>query len=233
MERSIHHQLKRHYADGDENTEVTVGSFRIDAVRDNELIEIQCASLSAIRDKTRRLVKRHQLRIVKPIVARKRLTKVTKVGGLPLSSRMSPKTGDLLDVFEELIYFTRVFPHPNLVLEVPLVQVEEYRAPPAKKRKRRQRWKKKFQVADVKLLSIDKTIELRTTGDLIKMLGWKRRPKQFNTADLAKATGRPRWSAQQIAYVLRNVGAIKQVDRDKNGIVYAIDRSKKTQKKVA
>ena len=233
MERSIHHQLKRFYADNDENTEVKIGSFRIDAIRNEELIEIQCASLSALRDKTRKLVECHQLRIVKPIIARKRLTKVAKVGGRPLSSRMSPKTGQAMDIFEELIYFTRVFPHPNLVLEVPLVQVEEYRAPPAAKRKRRQRWKKKFQVADVKLLSIDQTVELRTTGDLIKLLKWRRRPKHFNTADLAKAIQRPRWFAQQVAYVLRNVGAIKQVDRDKNGIVYAVERSRKTAKKAA
>ena len=48
MESSLHQQLKEHYADTGK-TEVRLGDYRIDAIRDGELIEIQCASLSAIR----------------------------------------------------------------------------------------------------------------------------------------------------------------------------------------
>ena len=49
METTLHRQLKQSYASSDGETEVTLGSFRIDAIRDDELIEIQCASLSALR----------------------------------------------------------------------------------------------------------------------------------------------------------------------------------------
>lgn len=231
MERTLHQQLKHLYADDESNTEVTIGSFRIDAIRDDELIEIQCASLSAIKDKTRRLLTRHKLRIVKPVIARKRISKVTEPGASPTSSRMSPKRGSVLDVFEELIYFTKIFPHPNLVIEVPLLQVEEFRAPPGKRRSRRQRWKKKFQVADVNLVSIDETHEFRTSNDLVKLLGWKRKPKRFNTADLATVIDRPRWVAQQIAYVLRNINAIKQIERKREGIVYGFTTKRRSPKK--
>ena len=119
METTLHQQLKRCYAQDDASTEVVMGRYRIDAIRDDELIEVQCASLSAIRDKCQNLLKRHQLRVVKPVIMRTRIAKSRKAGGPITSRRLSPKRGNPLDVFDELIYFTRVFPHPNLVIEVP------------------------------------------------------------------------------------------------------------------
>ena len=217
METTLHQQLKRCYADGVENTEVTLGQYRIDAIRDDELIEIQCASLSAIRDKSQKLLRRHKLRVVKPIVYRTRITKVKTKGGPVTSRRMSPKRGCVLELFEELIYFTRVFPHKNLTLEVPMVCVDKVRMP----RKGRRRWRQKdFKVVDVSLESIDETFEFRQPSDLLTLIPWKKRPASFDTSDIAKAIDRPRWVAQQIAYVLRHTGAINEVSRRKSGIIY-------------
>jgi hypothetical protein len=217
METTLHSQLKRCYADSVENTEVVMGRYRIDAIRDDELIEVQCASLSAIRDKSKNLLKRHKLRVVKPIIFRTRIAKVNSKAGPIQSRRMSPKKGDVLELFEELIYFTRVFPHPNLILEVPMVCVEQLRMP----RKSRKRWRQKdYRVADVRLESIDHTHEFHHASDLLKLIPWTKPPVSFDTADLAKAIDRPRWFAQQIAYVLRHTGAIAEVGRKRAGIVY-------------
>jgi hypothetical protein len=217
METTLHQQLKRCYADDDSNTEVVMGRYRIDAIRDGELIEVQCASLSAIRDKCQKLLQRHQLRIVKPIISRIRIAKIKKPGGPITSRRMSPKRGSILDLFDELIYFTRVFPHPNLTIEAPLVHVEQIRSPA---KKRRRRWHKEYKVEDVKLESIEGTIELREPADLLELIGLPADSGSFNTADIARATGRPRWVAQQIAYVLRKTGAIDACDRNRTGIIY-------------
>ena len=51
MESTLHQQLKRMYAKDESDREVSVDGFRIDAVSGGQLIEIQCASLSAIREK--------------------------------------------------------------------------------------------------------------------------------------------------------------------------------------
>jgi hypothetical protein len=219
METSLHQQLKRCYAQGDENTEVVLGNYRIDAIRDGELIEVQCASLSAIRDKCQDLLARHALRVVKPVIVRTRIAKVNKSGGPIVSSRMSPKRGDVLDVFDELIYFTRVFPHPNLVVEAPLIHVQEVRGPA--KAKRRRRWKKDYKVEDVTLEKIDGTLEFRVPADLLKLINLPASADPFNTADIAAAIKRPRSVAQHIAYVLRKTGAIDQSGRTKSGIVYS------------
>jgi hypothetical protein len=217
METTLHQQLKHSYADDESQTEVVMGRYRIDAIRDGELIEVQCASLSAIRDKCQDLLKRHQLRVVKPVVMRTRIAKVKKRGGLITSRRMSPKKGNVLDLFDELIYFTRVFPHPNLTIEVPLIHVEQVRAPATK---RRRRWTKDYQVQDVKLELTEGSIELRVAADLLDLIDLPSDANDFNTADLANSIDRPRWHAQQIAYVLRKTGAIDSTGRNRSGIIY-------------
>ncbi len=223
METTLHHQLKLGYADDPSQTEVVLGKYRIDAMRrcqetGDELIEVQCASLSAIRDKCRDLLGRHTLRVVKPVIIRTRILKLDHRDGPVKSRRLSPKVGSVLDLFDEMIYFTRVFPHANLTVEVPLLHVEESRVPRIGKRRRRRRGD--YDVVDVKLESIAGVIELKQASDLLGLLDLPEGISAFNTAELADAIDRPRCAPQQIAYVLRKTGAIDQTDRKKSGVVY-------------
>lgn len=194
-----------------------MGRYRIDAVRDDELVEIQCASLSAIRSKIRSLVHRHRVRVVKPIVLRTRIAKKKTAKGKVTSRRMSPKRGDLLDLFDDLIYFTRVFPHENLVLEIAMVHVEQTRVPC---RRHRRRWRQDYRVLDVQLERIDSTHELQSADDLRRLVGLDRSIESFTTEDIARITNRPRWFAQKIAYVLKHTAAIEPIGRTRAGIIY-------------
>jgi hypothetical protein len=219
METSLHRQLKAIYAGDDGLQEVVCDGYRIDAVRGGELIEIQHGSLAAIRDKTRRLLTKHRVRIVKPIVANKLLVKLDRRGGSELDRRRSPKRGKLLDVFDELVYFTRVFPHEQLTLEVVLVDVEELRYPGCGKRRRRRREGQDFQIEDQRLMGVVESKSFATAADLRKLLP-SRMPKQFHTAQLAERMKAPRWTAQRIAYCLREMGAVEIVGKQGNAIVY-------------
>lgn len=217
METTLHQQLKLHYAPDASQTEVVVGRYRIDAVRGDELIEIQCASLSAIQTKVKALLKRHCVRVVKPVVVRTRIAKKKTLKGKVTSRRMSPKRGDVLDLFDDLIYFTRVFPHENLVLEIASVHVEQTRVPG---RRHRRRWRQDYRVLDVQLERIDSTLELRSAEDLRRLVGLDAAEGSFTTGDIARMTGRPRWFAQKIAYVLKHTAAIEPVGRTRAGIHY-------------
>jgi hypothetical protein len=216
METTLHQQLKREYAGSPENTEVTVGRYRIDALRDDELIEIQFGSLSAIGDKCRRLLERHRLRVVKPVIIRTRIAKRKKPDGPIVSRRMSPSRGSIVDVFDDLIYFTRVFPDRNLTLEIVGVHVEQVRVP----RKGRRRWHRNYQVQDTLLEKVVQRHEIRQSADLLQLLAWPDVGDRFNTADLALAIDRPRWFAQKVAYVLRKTGAVETLSRTRSGVVY-------------
>jgi hypothetical protein len=217
METSLHRQLKSYYARSDEETEIRLGRFRIDVVRGDELIEIQHGPLAAIRRKTQLLLQRHRVRVVKPIVLRKHLVKRVGRGRRVVDRRISPKRGSLLELFHDLVHFIRVFPHPNLTLEVPLVAIEEWRYPGHGRR----RWRRArdHQVEDQKLLEITSIHRFSTAEDLATMLP-AGLPEPFQTQHLADALQIAPWFARQIAYSLRETGAIRMVGKSGNRLLY-------------
>ncbi|HUY87680.1 MAG TPA: hypothetical protein VMV10_02990 [Pirellulales bacterium] len=217
METSLHRELKRLYAVDAAQLEVRHGNFRIDVVNGDELVEIQHGSLAAIRDKARELLQTHRLRIVKPIVAGKLLVKRSRQGGPIVERRRSTKQGSLLGVFDELVYFTKVFPHPRLTLEIVLVEIEEWRYP-GHGRRRRYR-KNDFVVEDQKLCAVQDVHRLSTAADLRELIP-PGLPRPFHTGQLSQLLAAPRWTAQRVAYCLRETGAAKVVAKQGNALLY-------------
>ncbi|MHC4107911.1 MAG: hypothetical protein ACYSTY_07490 [Planctomycetota bacterium] len=217
METSLHRQLKEVYADQGALLEAPLGDYRIDVVCDGELIEIQHGSLAAIRDKVRGLLQSHRVLVVKPIVHRKRIVKQDAKGGRVISRRLSPKRGRAIDVFDEMIYFIRVFPHPNLTVEAPLVDVEEWRYPGHGRRRRRR--STDHVVEDQKLIAVHRILRFHDTGDLLRLIP-SELPSPFHTAHLAVAMNAPRWLAQRIAYCLREAGAVSKAGKQGNAWLY-------------
>ena len=223
METSLHRDLKRLYADPDNmQIEVRRGHYRIDAICGAELVEIQHGSLAAIRDKVRALLADHHVRVVKPIVASKLLVKRSCARGAVIHRRASPKRETLLALFDELVYFTKVFPHPRLTIEAVLVEIEEWRYPG---HGRRRRWRASdFVIEDQKLSAVLDSCRITSASDLRKLLP-SGLPARFQTADLAAALSAPRRVAQRIAYCLRETGAARQVDKTGNSLIYAWSRT--------
>jgi hypothetical protein len=219
METSLHRDLKALYAGDDAQFEVSLDGFRIDAVSGGRLVEIQHGSLATIRDKVRTLLETHRVVVVKPIVVQKLLVKRASKDGPVASRRTSPKRGTILDLFDELVHFTRVFPHPGLTLEVPLVDVEEWRYPG---HGRRRRWRADdHQVEDQKLVAVHHTYQFRTAADLVRLI-FCPLPKPFHTGQLAEALHTRRWVAQRIAYCLRKMGAVCAVGKLGNTRLYQL-----------
>jgi hypothetical protein len=220
MESTLHRQLKSLYTVKGAESEVKLGRYRIDVVDGQRLIEIQHAGLSAIRDKIARLLENHSVTVVKPIIERRYLVSLSKKNGKVVRRRLSPKRGNILDLFDELIHFTRVFPHPNLTIEVPLVDIEEFRFPG---HGRRRRWRKRdFVVQDRELLQLNGRHEFRQGRDLVKLVG-RRLPRPFDTAQLAKAMKVDRWFAQRVAYCFRKMGIAQQVGKRGNALLYELN----------
>ena len=230
METSLHRQLKAHYAPNEEAIEVQHEGFRIDAVLDSgELVEIQHASLGALRDKTRKLLSqtKNRLRIIKPVLARKRVTTLTDRDGEVKRSRMSPKRGTVVDIFEDLVHFSTVFPRARLTLEIALIEAEEVRLD----RKRPTRRGVRHRTIDQRLVEVIDSVELRTKNDLLELLPYTALPTEFDTAELGAAMDRPRWFAQKVAYCLRHTGVAKLVGKRGNSQLYRL--TKKRRKKSA
>ncbi|HUY32822.1 MAG TPA: hypothetical protein VMV69_08575 [Pirellulales bacterium] len=220
METSLHRELKQLYAGQAESgaqVEVRHGNYRIDAVAGDELVEIQHGSLAAIRDKVRVLLAKHAVRVVKPLVASKLLVKRARRHGPVVDRRLSPKRCTLLSLFDELVYFTKVFPHPRLTLEVVLVDVEEWRRPGHGRRRRYRA--NDFVVEDQKLIAIREVHSFRTAHDL-RLLVPNELPSPFHTGQLAEVIGVARCTAQRMAYCFREIGAVRQVGKLANAWLY-------------
>jgi hypothetical protein len=215
MESTLHRQLKALYAGPGAACEVRVAGYRIDAVVDGQLIEIQQASLSALRTKVAKLLERHTVRVVKPLCARKIIVRCERRSGRVISRRASPAKETLWDLFQDLVHFVGVFPHPQLTLEVVLAEVEEHRIDS------RRRWgRRQDRVTDRALVAIQSQHTFRTASDLLALLPTSL-PAEFTTAELATTLGLPRWWAQKVAYCLRRTGALATTRRGRAGWVYA------------
>ncbi len=120
-------------------------------------------------------------------------------------------------MFEELVHFTRVYPHRRLTLEVPLIEIEEHRYPGHGRR----RWRRDndHQVEDQHLLEILEVHRFQTAGDLCRMLP-PGLPRPFHTGQVAEGLGVERWVAQRMAYCLRQTGAIQTVGKIRGAWLY-------------
>lgn len=220
METTLHKDLKRLYAGHQARTEVRVGPYRIDAVRDDVLVEIQHAGLSSIRAKILRLLDQYDILVVKPIVREKVI--VRQIGRLKVIRRRSPKRGRIVDLFDELVHFVNIFPHPRLQIEVVLVDIEEHREMGVFRGRRRRR--PGFRVIDQRLTAVQDTFSIHTADDLLRLLP-ARLPSPFDTSHLATGLEIDRWLAQKAAYTLRHAGALRAVGKRGNSIQYEVART--------
>jgi hypothetical protein len=203
MESTLHRQLKERYGpEAGGRAEVAVDGFRIDAIDpDGTLIEIQAAPLGALKAKLRKLLDAHQVRVIKPVPIIRRIVRRDRKNGPDLSSRRSPNRGELLDVFDDLIGLARIFPHPNLTVEVVGVEIEEVRLA---------RRRRGHRVIDRRLVAILSTTVLRTADDLWSLLPVGLDGGPFTTLDCAHTLGRSIAFAQRVAYCLRHSGAVSE-----------------------
>lgn len=230
METTLHRQLKTLYTAAGDVQEKSVAGFRVDVAKRDCVVEIQHSSLNAIRGKVTELLATHRVLVVKPFVVKKRIVRLNRKGGQVVSRRWSPKQGQLVDLFDELIYFREIFPHANLTLEIPLVQIEEWRYQGHGRRARLRA--NDYQLQDQLLLAVDGTMKIRRAADLWQLLVPPNR-LTFTTEQLANHWKVPRYQAQKIAYTLQHCEVLERVSKSGNAWVYSVTTSAEPAKRVA
>jgi hypothetical protein len=220
METSLHKGLKDHYgvARGG-RCEVAVGGYRIDAVDDEgTLFEVQSGPLGALKSKLRDLLSDYRICVVKPVVVRRRIVRRDRADGPERSSRQSPKRGELLDVFEDLVGVASFLSEANLRIELLGVSVEEARIT----RRRRPG----YHVVDRTLDEVLEVIRLDQPDDLWALLpAGLPEGGPFTTGDLARKLDRSLPFAQKVAYCLRNAGAVRPIGKVGNSHLYKAEMS--------
>jgi hypothetical protein len=213
-ETSLHAAIKSWYAQPGDEVEVPISGYIADLVRGDLLIEIQTRNFSAIRSKLSRLLTENPVRLLHPI-ARNRWIVYQGKHGESLARRMSPKHGRALDLFNELVYIPDLLTHPNLTIEVLLVEEEEIRQESGRWSWRRKGWK----MTDRRLLGILERVCYHSLDELIAVIPASL-PDEFTNRELASALACPYHTAQKITYTLREAGGLVQNGKRGNSLLY-------------
>jgi len=224
MPFDLHRQLQELYAGEDGQREVRInGSFVADVVRHGVIYEIQTRKLSNIKSKITSLLETTPIVIVYPVSVH---TTIVHCDGADLREcdrRPSPKQGQALDAFSETVYLAHLLAHPNMALEILLVDTEDIRIKgdphAATRRRRRRRRHSEWTTVNRRLTATHGRVRLDTPEDGLQLL-----PPAvkfpFCTRDLANATGASLSRAQQILYTLFHMGALRRVGRTRSGWSY-------------
>lgn len=213
----MHAGLKRWYAQPGDRFEVPVDGYVVDIVRDELLIEVQTRGFASLRQKvTALLTAGRRVRIVHSIPIEKWIVRVGSDDTV-LGRRRSPRHGSPADVFSELVSFPALLNDDLLDVHVLMTREEEVRVHTPGRSWRRNGWS----VVERRLLEVVDDVLLAGSEDMARLLP-DGLPTPFTTADLATAVRRPRRAAQQMAYCLRQAGAISAVGKRGNAIEYRL-----------
>ncbi len=201
-ENSLHADIKQYILEEGDKTEEKVSPYVIDIVRGNTLIEIQIKHFYKLKPKLSVLLCDHQIHIVHPIPIAKWVVRQDECGAV-ISRRKSPQKKNLYHVFDQLVYLTDYIPHPNLFLDILLVQQEDILKNDGKGSWRRKGWS----TVDQRLIQITQQHCLHTLDDFADLI-----PADicspFTTSSLAQAIGCPIRLAQKLTYTLSRIGIL-------------------------
>jgi hypothetical protein len=216
----LHSQVKEWYARDGDRFEVEVDGFIVDIIRGDLLIEVQTGNFSSIREKLRSLVENHCVRLVYPVAERKWIARVDKLGGSVVSRRRSPKTGRLVDMFDELVSIPRLGGDGNFMLEVLLIEEEEVRCDDG-----RGSWRRRgVSIKDHRLLKVVDSVLFSSRKDYLRFLP-SDLAEPFTSRQLSEASGLSLRLARRITYVLRRMGALRVVGKEGQAWRYTVSVS--------
>jgi hypothetical protein len=196
-EGALHAQLKDWYRQPGDRLEQPVESYVVDLVRGGLLVEIQTGGFAPLRRKLDVLSREHEVRLVAPVAASRRIVRMSD-GGEVLSARRSPRRGRVEDVFARLVSIPQLLRRPGFELEVLLTAEDELRVHRPGRAYRRRGWI----VAGRRLSAVESRVLIGGPAEAAALLP-DTLPARFGTAELAAAAGITRRLAQQATYCLR------------------------------
>ncbi len=219
-EKSLHAALKQWYARPGDRFEERVGGFIVDLRRGDECIEIQTRHLHAIKRKLQTLLEHYHVRLVYPIAREKWIVHLAGRSGKLTGRRKSPRRGQLLDLFDELVGIAELVHHDNLALDVVMIQEEQVQRADGKGS-----WRRRGQsIHDRRLLQVIETVSFETKEDFLRFLPGGL-PQPFSNADLAACAAISIHTARKITYCFRKMEMIREAGKHGRQLLFDIVQS--------
>ena len=214
-EKSLHAGLKSHFARPGDEIETQVEGFVIDIARGTTLIEIQTGGFTPLKRKLATLLAAgYHVHLIHPIPAAKWIVRQT-ARGRQISRRKSPRKGNPLDIYRELIRIPHLLPEPGLTIEAVLTHQEEIWVNDGQGSWRRKGWS----IRDQRLLEVTGSQRFSKPADYLAVIP-DALPRPFTTRTLAKHLGVRINLAQKMAYALTKAGWLERVGKKGNAFLY-------------
>jgi hypothetical protein len=211
-EMSLHAQLKSYLASPGDRLEARVEGKVVDLVRSGgELVEVQTGNLGKIVPKVLSLTSAgKRVRVVYPVAAEREIRRLDPKTEELVSTRRSPKRGDLYSVFDELVKATALIASRNVTVEILLVRTAEI-----KTRDGSGSWRRRGdRTIDRELVEVLSSRSFRTKGQWLAIIP-KSLPQPWSSPTLGAALGISPERARKVLYCLSRAGLI--VDAGKEG----------------
>lgn len=220
-EKSLHAALKAWLGRPGDQFEVNVDGYVIDIVRGEQLIEIQTGNFTALKRKFAALLQNHPIQLIYPIAQEKWIVRQTAVGQ-PISQRKSPKRGQPLDIFKELVRIPQLLGQPNMSVTVLLTQQEEILRDDGRGSWRRRGWS----IHDRLLLAVNEELHFRQPSDFLPLLP-EHLPDSFTNRQLAQAAHISINMARRVTYTLRHCEVLALTGKQGNANIYTIQTTRR------
>ncbi len=214
-ETSLHASIKHYLAMAGDDFEAQCDGYIIDIVREDRLIEIQTGGFHRIRRKLERLLENNRLTLVYPLTIQKWIIRLDQ-DGQQVSRRKSPRHGQLVDVFYELVRIPGILLNDNLTLLVLQIDEEEIL-----QRGERGSWRRRgWEVADRRLLGVIGEVNFQKASDYLHILP-SDLPDRFTNKELASSLGCRPNLAGKITYTLRQMGVLEMNGKKGNANLFS------------
>lgn len=216
-EKTLHAVLK-HYIEPDSSChERPLGRYVADIVNEHGITEIQTGSFSPLRGKLAAFLECGMVTVVHPIPMKKWLCWIDCQTGAITDRRKSPKTGAAMDILPELYKIKSLLLHPNLRLQIVLLELTEHRTLSgwSADKKRGSRRAERYPEA------ILGEVALHCPYDYRALLP-EGLPDPFSSRQFAKAAHRNLAFAQTAVHLLHHVGILDRVGKQGNSFLYKI-----------
>ncbi len=188
-EKRVHRAIKKFVSDDENCFEVKVGSSVADVLSDGVIYEIQTGSFYPLTKKIATYLSSsdYEIRVIYPIISKRKIVRVDKDTGEVLRSRLSSAKQNPTKILPELVYLSDSLKSRRLSFEIYSIYAEEHRYSDEIHRYRKS-GKRDSELFPVSLESI--TV-LETTDDFLSLVPEVliNSGEPFTAAQFMKATG--------------------------------------------
>ena len=187
-EKRVHRAIKKFVCEDENCFEVKVGSSVADVLSDNVIYEIQTGSFYPLTKKVATYLSSsdYDIRVIYPIISKRKIVRVDKDTGEVLRSRISSQKQNPTKILPELVYLSDSLKNHRLSFEIYSIYAEEHRYSDEIHRYR----KSGKRDSEIFPISLEGITVLETTDDFLSLLPEELTSNTpFTAAEFTKVTG--------------------------------------------